>query len=181
MTAGTKFSFGDFRGEISDRFASSDLEAELRRLMDPSSAIRTVHWGRNYLYEASMHCARGEQRVVVKAFRNEGAIGKFRRRLRGSKAERSWRASLAMQAAGIPIPEPVALMDSEQLGGPSFFVCRYLECQEARYLFRAMNAGRERELFPDIDVETFVDSLGSLLRRLHDADLWHRAQKIYSK
>ena len=174
MTSSTSFSFSDFRGEIADRFTPRDLEAELRRLMDPSSAVRSVHWGRNYLYEALMHCSSGEERVVVKVFRNEGAVAKLRRRLRGSKAERSWRASLAMLRADIAIPEPVALMDSERLGGPSFFVSRHLECQEARYFFRALNAGREQEMFPEIDVDDFVTSLGRMLRRLHDADLWHR-------
>ena len=171
----TTFSFGGFRGEISDRFAPVDLEMELRRLMDPASAVRTLHWGRNYLYEAVMRCREREERVVVKAFRGESAARRVRRRWRGSKAERTWRVSHAMLESGILVPEPIALLDSTRPDGPSFFISRLVEnALEARFLFRAMNARREQELFPDIDVDAFLVALGGLLRRLHDESFWHR-------
>ena len=45
---------------------------------------------------------------------------------------------------------------------------------EGRYFWRARNAGRERELFPEIDGALLLARLAATLRRMHDADLWHR-------
>jgi tRNA A-37 threonylcarbamoyl transferase component Bud32 len=170
----TTYDLGDVVAEVANRFAPMDVERELRRLIDPEAAVRTVHWGRNYLYEANLRLQSKEVPVVVKAFRNESSTQKIRRRLRGSKADRAWRVSLAMRAAGIPVPEPIARVDSKAIEGPAYFICERVEAQEARYLFRAMNAGTESELFPEIDVDAFLVSLGNLLRRLHEARFWHR-------
>jgi tRNA A-37 threonylcarbamoyl transferase component Bud32 len=169
------FSSSGFFGEAAIAFWPSDLRAALSRLTDPASAIETLHWGRNYLYVARLETAAGERQVVVKQFRNQSRARWLRRRLGGSKAERSWRAALAFAAAGIPTPEPVMWIESRQVAGPSFFVSRRLEgFFETRYFLRARNAGREVEEFPQVDEEAFFDRLGSQLRRMHDAGLWHR-------
>ena len=89
------FAFDDFRGEVASTCRPADLAAEVRRLADPSSAEETIHWGRNYLYRTSYSIASEKQDetfdVVVKQFRNKGFRAVQDRRLRGSKAERSWR------------------------------------------------------------------------------------------
>lgn len=174
VSTSTRFSIVGLTGEINDRFVPDDLEGELLRIIDPSSATRTVHWGRNYLYEARMRCACGEQRVVIKTFRNQTAAQRAKRRWRGSEAIRTWRVSQAMVESGIPTPDPVAVLDSIRLDGPSFFVSQLVDGLEARYLFRAMNTSRTAELFPEIDVDAFLSTLGQLLRRLHDSRFWHR-------
>ena len=164
----------EFRGERSGNFAVDDLQ-DLLRLVDPTVATRTIHWGRNYLYEAQLATSAGMVPVVVKVFTSRGLRESLSRRRKGSKALRSWRASLAMLEAGVPVPEPIALLESIDPDGPSYFVSALVEgVLEARYLFRAMTARRERELYPDIRVDLFLETLGRLLRRLHEADLWHR-------
>jgi tRNA A-37 threonylcarbamoyl transferase component Bud32 len=168
------------------RLAGADLVAEvradfpvtldqLRRAIDPAAAEKTVHWGRNYLYRARLGGTVGDRAVVVKAFRGDGARQRLARRFKGSKARRSLDASVAMLEAGVTVPAPVAAIESTAGRGPSFFVCESIDgALEARYLFRAMNQGRERELFPAIDAELVLRRLGATLARLHRAKLWHR-------
>ncbi|HEV2852374.1 MAG TPA: lipopolysaccharide kinase InaA family protein [Thermoanaerobaculia bacterium] len=151
----------------------------MRALTDPASAGKTLHWGRNYLYTARLETAEGPVEVVVKQFRNRGARDRLRRRLRGSKAEKSWRVARALLAAGLATPEPVMRIESTSETGPSFYVCRYLpDVVEARYLFRAAktqeNTGEEAVKFPGVDFPAFVEELGRTIRRLHDAGFWHR-------
>jgi tRNA A-37 threonylcarbamoyl transferase component Bud32 len=113
--------------------------------------------------------------VVVKQFRHRSLGSRLKRRLQGSKAEKSWRAATALQAAGIATPEPVMRIESARADGPAFYVCRHLAgVVEARYLFRAANANAEAERFPEVDFPAFVAALGRAARRLHDAGCWHR-------
>jgi tRNA A-37 threonylcarbamoyl transferase component Bud32 len=176
----TPFVFAGFRGEVARGCEpAGDLADLVRRLADPAAAEATVHWGRNYLYRARYAGRRGPLDVVVKQFNNRGFKARTLRRLRGSKAARAWRAARAFVAAGIDTAEPALLIESERADGPSFFVSRHLgEVVEARYLFRAVQAGREREDFPGIDYPAFMDDLGRLLARVHGAGLFHRDLSI---
>jgi hypothetical protein len=169
------FAVDGFTGQIAAGFELRDLEREIARLIDPGAARKTLHWGRNYLYLTRCETAAGPVEVVVKQFRNAGLRARLRRRLGGSKAERSWRIAQAMAAAGIATPEPLLLIESRCPTGPSFYVCRYVAgAVEARYLLRAANAGQEAELFPRLDLPRFLRELGACFRRLHDAGFWHR-------
>ncbi|HSU81249.1 MAG TPA: lipopolysaccharide kinase InaA family protein, partial [Thermoanaerobaculia bacterium] len=153
----------------------SGLAAAVRSLTDPATALKTLHWGRNYLYLARLETAAGPVEVVVKQFRHRNARERLKRRLAGSKAAKSWRAAHALLAAGLQTPEPVAWIEPAGEEGPAFYVCRYLpDTTEARYLFRAANAGEEAERFPQVDFPAFVEVLGRTARRLHDAGFWHR-------
>ncbi len=173
------FETGIWWGRIAAGVSLSDLESSLAHLTDPVSATETIHWGRNYLYRSVLESDHGPIEVVVKQFRNLGAKKKAERRLKGSKAERSWRMALEFVNAGIPTAEPLLLIESKEEDGPSFFITRHLESRiEARYLFRAFNEGRLEELFPGFDYGRFLDSLGSALSRMHEAGLFHRDLSI---
>ncbi len=153
----------------------ADLAAAVRSLTDPAAALKTLHWGRNYLYVARMETAAGAVEVVVKQFRHRTLRDRLKRRLQGSKAEKSWRVAAALLAAGLSTPEPVLWIESADEAGPAFYICRYLPgLTEARYLFRAANASEEEERFPEVDFPAFVAALGRTARRLHDAGFWHR-------
>ncbi len=170
-----RFAFTGLEGEVAAAWRPPDLEAAVRRLIDPASARQTLHWGRNYLYAADLETPGGRREVVVKQFRNQGLRARLRRRLAGSKATRSWRAARALAAAGVPTPEPVLLVESVASTGPSYFVTGRLEgVFEARYFFRALNAGRARQEFPQVDPEALLRELGAALARLHRAGIWHR-------
>jgi tRNA A-37 threonylcarbamoyl transferase component Bud32 len=162
-------------GELAEELRPADLAAAVAHLTDPASALATLHWGRNYLYLARLETIAGPVDVVVKHFRNRSLRDRLRRRYRGSKAEKSWRVANALLAAGLQTPEPVLLIESESETGPSFYVCRHLnDTLETRYLLRAANAGEEAEQFPGVDFPRFLDALGRMARRLHDAGFWHR-------
>jgi tRNA A-37 threonylcarbamoyl transferase component Bud32 len=168
------FSLPGWTGEVAAALRPLDLAAAVHSLTDPASALRTLHWGRNYLYLARLETADGPLEVVVKQFRHHRLRDRLRRRWCGSKAAKSWRIAHAMLAAGLLTPEPVMRIESASADGPSFYVCRYLpDVTEARYLFRAANAG-EPERFPEADFPAFIAELARTARRLHDAGFWHR-------
>ncbi|QQR74779.1 MAG: hypothetical protein IPJ17_04095 [Holophagales bacterium] len=173
------FATADWRGEATTRLDAASLAGEACRLADPACATRTLHWGRNYLYVTTLELPEGAVEVVVKQFRHDGRRAQLDRRLKGSKAERSFRAAVALAAAGIPTPEPLLLVESTRPNGPSFFVCRLASGGlEARYYFRALLAGREAEEYPAVAPEALVDAIAHLLRRLHAVPCWHRDVSI---
>jgi hypothetical protein len=179
------FACAGVHGEVIARFrppgegGEGALAGEVARLLDPAAAVATVHWGRNYIYRARLDRppwpAAAPPEVAVKQFRDAGLRARLRRRLGGSKAARSWSIARALGAAGVLTPEPVLCAESDRPDGPSYYVSRYLDgLFEARYLFRAIDAGEESERFPGVDVPRFLTALGRTLRRLHDAGIWHR-------
>jgi tRNA A-37 threonylcarbamoyl transferase component Bud32 len=169
------FALPGWTGELIAELRPADLAREVARVTDPAAALKTLHWGRNYLYVVRLETVAGPVDAVVKQFRHAGSKERVRRRLRGSKAEKSWRVAHALLGAGILTPEPLLLLESESGSGPAFYVCRQeTGVLEARYLLRAANVGREREEFPGVDYPRFLEELGRMARRLHDAGFWHR-------
>ena len=145
------FDLGEWWGEAVTRLGSMGSWAQIvARLVDPGEARRTIHWGRNYLYETRIDSPDGPIDVVVKQVRNQGWRNRQRRRLGGSKAMRSWRMARAFMAAGVPTAEPLAVIESAEAEGPAFF-------RHAAFAGRARSApcvsGGERGHPRDIDSE----------------------------
>jgi len=162
-------------GEIARAHRPDDVIAEIKRLIDPVSATATIHWGRNYLYTADMETPDGVVPVVVKQFRNQGWRKKLERRFRGSKATRSWRVAKELLRAGIGTPEPIALVESDRLDGPSFFIARRLEgACEVRQFFRRLNREPDPGAFPEVEPLAFLEQLGRHARGIHDAGIIYR-------
>jgi len=174
------FAFGELEGKVVRACLPADLEAEVRRLIDPGAALETVYWDRNYLYRAELRTAKGPVDVVVKQFRPEGLKDRLRRlRGGGGKAERSWRMGQAFHAAGVPTAEPLMLIEPRDHDSASFFITQYMPgVFESRYLLRAVAEGTEREEFPEVDLDLFLTELGEILRRMHGAGLFHRDLSI---
>jgi hypothetical protein len=139
---------------------------------DPAQALETVHWGRNYLWRSSLTGGDGRAfDVVVKQFRHDSLRPRLRRRLGGSKAQKSWAVAWALEQMGITTPHPIALIESERLDGPAAFVTLRLEgWEEVRYLFRRWNAGDDS----DPAASEVLAAIARLARRMHDQGLWHR-------
>jgi hypothetical protein len=170
-----RFVAAGLAGEIDARHGWVDLEVELPRIVDPASAVRSLHWGRNYLYVTTWPTAAGPVEVVVKQFRHHGWKARWRRRRRGSKAERSWHAARSLLGLGFFTPEPILFAESSDLAGPAFFVCRYLpDLLEVRYPLRALNAGGAVADLGGLDGAGLVRALGRLARRLHESRVWFR-------
>jgi hypothetical protein len=175
LAAVESFALDGVDGVIVSRYRPTDLSAEVARLLDPSAAVRTLHWGRSYLYLADLQTAHGPVPVVVKQFRNDGWRARWRQFRRGPAAERSWTMARALTAAGIGTPEPVLVAESHRPDGPSFFVTRYLPAvHEARGLFRAINAGDLERRYGWSTNAAVLESAAAAIRRLHDAGFWHR-------
>ncbi len=156
--------------------AEEHLKAHLPVVLDPESTSETLHWGRNWLYAAELEVEGSEPiPVVSKLFRHQTLKSRLRRRMRGSKAARSYRAAAAVEAAGVRTPEPLLYADSFELEGPSWFVCRRLEeALEVRYVLRALNAGTAAFDFPSVSTPALLKAMGALAARLHEHQIWHR-------
>ncbi|HLE84258.1 MAG TPA: lipopolysaccharide kinase InaA family protein [Thermoanaerobaculia bacterium] len=169
------FAVAGWHGVVSRRFGLPSLRQAVAHLTDPAAAVETLHWGRNYLYVTHLATAEGTVPVVVKQFRHQSARARLSRRLKGSKAERSWATAEALLAAGIATPEPVLRIESDEPAGPSFYVSRLAEgMTEARYLLRAAAAGEAEARFPELPVDELLDALAALARRLHANGIWFR-------
>ncbi|HEV8238422.1 MAG TPA: lipopolysaccharide kinase InaA family protein [Thermoanaerobaculia bacterium] len=140
-------------------------------LLDPAHALRTLHWGRNYLWVAAWP---GVGEVVVKQFRHDSLRARWKRRWRGSKARKSFVVARAMAAAGVDTPEPLLWAESAEPSGPAWYVCRFLAGTEARYPFRALAAGTLEHDFPQLTAAELINAAASTARRLHEARFWHR-------
>ncbi|MCP4200440.1 MAG: hypothetical protein GY769_00725 [bacterium] len=176
------FSLAGWRGEVRESIvAENRLEAAVRRLSDPGQAQETLHWGRNYLYTIDLSdLAEGRaDEVVVKQFSNRSRRARWKRRWRGSKAEKSWKAARVLLEAGIRTPDPLFLIEAESADGPSLYVTGRLEdFVESRYYFRAIARGTERADFPGIDRAELMAAIGDTFRRVHAAGVWHRDLSI---
>jgi hypothetical protein len=162
-------------GEISVAHRPSDRMTEIERVIDASASVETIHWGRNFIYAAELLTARELVPVVVKQFRNQGWFKRLERKVRGSKAERSWRVAKELIKAGLATPEPIMWAESDEPGGPSFFVAKRLEdAVEVRQFFRRLNDQPEADAFPNVDDHAFLGRLGGLARRINDAGILYR-------
>jgi tRNA A-37 threonylcarbamoyl transferase component Bud32 len=169
------FEGGGFNGEVASAHVPADVVGEVARLVDPTASVETIHWGRNYIYAAEMRTPAGGLPVVVKQFKNQGLKKRLERRLKGSKAQRSWRVAKELVRVGLSTPEPMLWVESDELEGPSFFVARYLDgAVEVRQFFRRLNEDPEAREFPEVDDGAFLCRLGRLARKINDAGILYR-------
>ena len=170
-----RFSGGGIHGELAVAYSGDDLARDVAATIDAGQAVETIHWGRNYLFATVFDSGSERMSVVVKQFRNQGRLAMLERRLRGSKAERSWRVAAELVRARLDTPQPVALVESDRPDGPSFFIARRLEdAAEIRHFFRRLNGSEDAGEFPDVEPLAFLAQLGRLVRRIHDAGIVYR-------
>jgi len=169
------FRGGGLHGEVSVEHRPTDVVGEVTRVVDPSASVKTIHWGRNFIYAAVFETAAGSIPVVVKQLRNQGWFKRLERKTRGSKAERSWRVAKEMVRVGLATPDPLLWVESDEPDGPSFFVARYLEdAVEVRQFFRRLNGEPGAVHFPEVDEFVFLHRLGRLAREINDAGILYR-------
>lgn len=169
------FAWPGYRGAAAAPLAGLDLPAAARRLLDPAAATATLHWGRNYIYRATLPTAAGEIAVAVKQFRERSLRARWLRARGRSKAAKSFRVAEAFAAAGLSTPEPLFYAEAVSGQPTAIFVTRLLaERTELRYLLRARNAGTERESFPRLDAAAAIAAVARYARRMHDAGFFHR-------
>ncbi len=150
------------------------LETAIAALTDVRCAETTLHWGRNHLYVVRLGEGGRTERFVVKEFRHATWWRRLQRRWRGDKAMLSWAAAKAALEAGIPTPDPVLALLSDDPAGPSYFVTRFAQGRvEARALLREVRSG-EFVRFTRGQAGGFVRAAARLARRMHDAGIRHR-------
>ena len=168
------FAWLGFRGEAAARLAGEDPPAPARRLLDPAAATATLHWGRNYIYRASLTTADGETVVAVKQFRERGLRARLLRARGRSKAVKSsaWRRPSRPPGSRPPsrcsMPRRWRQPDGDLRHPPP------RRAPRAALPARARNAGTDRESFPQVGAEAAIAAVARYARRMHDAGFFHR-------
>lgn len=177
VRAERSFASGELRCTVAKDWDHPQLESLVGELLDPAAALRTLHWGRNYLFVTTWPAGpSGEGReAVVKQFRHQTLLARFRRWRRGSKGSRCWAVAQRLRAMGVGTPAPILWAESARLDGPSYYVCAFRSgLLEARYPLRALAAGTFDDDYPPGHRLPLLTALGSLARRLHENGVWFR-------
>ena len=112
----------------------------------------------------------GRRVLCVKEYRTRGWLDRLKDLLRGSRARRAWRAAMRLLAAGVEIPEPIALLER---GGTGFLVTRFVEhAAPLKQLLCERFGGRLCPAERDAK-RALIRQLARWLRRLHDLGIYH--------
>jgi len=103
--------------------------------------------------------------LVMKRFRDDGCVRILEVLGLGSSAHRVWRAAALMDAAGFPVPKPIAALEQRRLGVPvrSCVVSRWIDGPPLDELWRSRQGAARRAL---------TIGFADYLRRLHAAGLY---------
>ena len=158
------------RGEIAPAYQGLVFQPSIldpaRLMSDP--ACRIIHSGRNRVGIAALTSAEGRgEEVVIKEFRPRG-FKRLRTLVVASPALKSWRGSLAMTAAGVATPAPVAYFEKRR--GPwlekCFFITAYAGgMREIRGLYEPLPEERRRRLVSDLAGFLAAGHRGGILHR----------------
>ena len=114
----------------------------------------------------------GERGICVKQFRYPGLWNRFKERVRGSTGLRAWIAGNGLRTRGVPVPEPLALVEVRKRGWrESFFAMEALE--PGQELDRSILKGWENLE----GKKRFVQTFARWLSRLHQMNLYHKDMK----
>ncbi len=106
--------------------------------------------------------------AIYKRFRIKSALVLLKNRLRSSTALRSWDAGHNLLDRGLPTARPLLVLHRRRFGGNAEGYLLTERVPDARELDAAIAAGPKREWF---------DSLGRLIRDLHEKQVAHRDLK----
>ena len=143
------------------RLAGEDLPALAARLLDPAIATGTLHWGRNYIYRATLTADAGVAR------RRGQAVSRRRARADGAPAAGARRqgceelpARPGLRRRRPPHRRAVALRRERRRRDRDLRHAAALDgFTELRYLLRARNAGLDEGQFPGLDVGRVVEEV----------------------
>lgn len=166
---------GAFVGRVSGRFRSGDMLEWLERipaLINTPDAVE-LSGGRNRNVKLAAVCAGKAVDVVVKAFGKPGLVkNAIDRSWRGSKARRTWLASVHLDQAGVGTPQPVAFLER--------WVERRLIESYVVTVYQAETTDFTRELGrlfrKDYDCAKFMDLMqvvAEAVRAMHDCGFVH--------
>ena len=121
---------GPYRGEVAERFRRPDFLAGLEglALAVGGAGAQVVSAGRNRNVRLSLERGGAPVDLLVKAFGRESGLKNFADRKRGSKAQRSWEAAVALAGRGVGTPAPVGYLERWEGGRlvESYFLADYL-------------------------------------------------------
>ena len=110
----------------------------------------------------------GSHELVIKIYKKMPLHRRFRYALTRSRARQSWESAQVMLAAGIPVAQPLALLEEHQLGIPS----RAALLMETASGEDLLGLVERNELTPD-QIATIAQSLQSIFCTMRVAKITH--------
>lgn len=160
------FSFAGYRG-ITLRGAEKAVHTQL--LPDP---LACAQQGRHLRTAVSRLTSRvgwdGVGPVLLKVHRTRSLGERLLSLVRRGRARAEWDAARFLAAAGLPVPEALAVGEQRGFGmlGASFYAARFLDAMRT-----------VEDVLPDLEAkprQALLARLASLLRRMHDIGFDHR-------
>ncbi len=171
----TDISIGGYHGRVNtDRVDAASLAwlAQIARHIESGEADVLAE-GRNRNVRLRMPVNGGAtQDVVVKAFGTGGAMQAWRDRRAGSKARRTWEASVHLTSVGAGTPEPIAFLErwAEARLVESYVVTTYQ--QGATSFAHALDSLYRQE--PDCEkLMALLETVATAIRRMHEGGFLH--------
>ncbi len=166
-------SVGAYQGQLTPSLnqtalieALAQLPARIAASQERSSA------GRNQMTILSLPMGKTQLKVAVKSFGPQSAWKDWMDHRRGSKAQRSWEAARALQAAGAGTPPPIAFLERWQESHlqESHFITEY---QEGITSFRDELNRLYREDPICAKIMTLLERVADAVWALHEAGVIH--------
>lgn len=164
-----RFETGLVRGEHIQGLPTSDVlgifDSLEARLVDPGA--RTLFAGRNLTAVIPVQVAGVTRLWAVKRFPVSG-----RAMSRGNKAWKSWDASLFLAERSVPVPPPIAIVESASTAGasPTYFITEFLP---ERYTFHDELVRIYRDGLECGALMQLLELVARQIRRMHDAGFIH--------
>jgi len=166
---------GGYRGRVdTSRVQTASLAwlAQIARHIEaPGADILAAGRNRNVRVQMPVGGG-GTLDVVVKAFGNGGALQAWRNRRAGSKARRTWLASVHLTAVGAGTPEPIAFLERWAGDGlaESYVVTAYQHGVTS--LAHALDTLYRQE--PDCEtLMALLETVAAAVRRMHEGGFQH--------
>jgi len=171
----TDIAIGMYHGRINtdraDAASLAWLEGVARHIQAPGAEVLAE--GRNRNVRVRMPVAGGGTLdVVVKAFGSGGSLQAWRDRRVGTKARRTWKASVHLTTVGAGTPEPLAFLERWQGSrlSESYVVTAYQ--LGVTSFAQALDDLYRRE--PDCEkLMALLDAVATAVRRMHDGGFQH--------
>lgn len=152
---GIELNLENFSGRIHPDYHTLDFLEAIKdcSVLLSDSSCRILDESRNRIGVIRLSIDEGRStEVVIKEFRTQG-VDKLKSLIRASKARKAWNGSLALVAAKLNTPPPIAYLEKKSASflEQSYFLSEYVsDVSEIRTLFQGLSADALDQLLSDI-------------------------------
>lgn len=173
MQQASLMNIGKYQGLIADAFYSDALMNQLANIQNllAGDQVETLSQGADKVFKLPLNLGAGEILITVKVFKRQALFKDWYDRKHKSKAERSYRAALHLQAHGIGTPAPIAWL--EQWQGKRLLESYYLCIYEPAICWRDALSDLYYHQRDNEPLLALLQTVVPAVRAMHDAGFMH--------